>query len=237
MQQNPIDEQPSEGSKKLYIIFGGLKAGVGMPPFEFVKAANILTEHKIFVRDFSQAWYHRGLPGISNNLTETSDYLRERINTYKPEETVLIGNSMGGFAAILFASMLSNCRAIAISPQTYLGIGKRLVNRERRWRSELRKTYFYSFFGERRYDLASINPKNSSWHADILLSANHARDLSHAKNVAHIPQIRIHKFDCKSHRLVKKLRDVGMLNKILLGEIPPTNRSGVIPIADQDDPY
>ena len=203
-----------------------------MPPFEFVKAANIITEHKIFVRDFSQAWYHRGLPGISNNLTETSNYLKERINTYNPEETVLIGNSMGGFAAILFASMLSNCRAIAISPQTYLGIGKRLVNRERRWRSELRKTYFYSFFGERCYDLASINPKNSSWYADILLSAHHSRDLSHARNVVHIPQIRIHKFDCKSHRLVKKLRDVGMLNKILLGEIPPTNRSGLIPIAD-----
>ena len=237
MQQNPIDEQPSEGAKKLYIIFGGLKAGIGMAPFEFVKAANILTEHKIFVRDFSQAWYHNGLPGISNNLTETSDYLRKKINTYKPEETVLIGNSMGGFAAILFASMLSNCRAIAFSPQTYLGIGKRLLNRERRWRSELRKTYFYSFFGEHRYDLASINPKNRSWHAEILVSALHSRDLSHAANVAHMPQISVRKFDCKSHRLVKELRDAGMLNKILLGKIPPTNGSGIIPMAGQVDPY
>lgn len=58
------------GSKKLYVIFGGIAAGLNMPPFEFFKSAQILNENKLFLRDLHQCWYHKSLDGISHNTIQ-----------------------------------------------------------------------------------------------------------------------------------------------------------------------
>lgn len=47
----PIKVEYVPDSQKLFIIFGGIAAGIGMPPFEFCKASNILSETRVFVRD------------------------------------------------------------------------------------------------------------------------------------------------------------------------------------------
>ncbi len=228
---SPVDEFPASGATKLYILFGDIKAGVGLPPFEFYKAADILNEHKLFVRDFSQSWYHCGLPGISKDILGTRDFLAERIRHYAPEETILIGNSMGGFAAILFASLLSNCRAIAISPQTYISPQKRFQHGDHRFGSPIRKTYLKALLKKKYYDLAKLEAGNSNWQADLIVSAHHTRDCSHAINVEQLPQIRVHRFDCNNHDLVKELRDRKILGEILQNRIPPANERGVIDLS------
>ena len=114
-------EELAEKSNKLFILFGGKNSGFGIPPFEFVNSLKILKHHKIFLRDFRQTWYHSGLTGHTSDIPETVSLITQRIREINPRETTLIGNSMGGFAAILFAKLIGgNCKAVAFAPQTFI---------------------------------------------------------------------------------------------------------------------
>jgi hypothetical protein len=214
---SPVREEPIKGSQKLYIIFGGKNAGTGIAPFEFCNASNILNENRVFIRDLSQSWYHMGLPGLSNDIDSTANYLKQLIQRYSPSETILVGNSMGGFAAILFASLVQNCRAIAFAPQTFISPQKRFANSERRWKKETYGTYLKTLFKKKYFDLSQLDTNTSDWQADIIVSAGHKRDMAHALNVQNFPQVTVHQYNCKRHRIVKVLRDQGELAQILHG--------------------
>ena len=112
----PVVEEPYEGSKKLFIVFGGIAAGVSMPPFEFYNSLRILQENRVFIRDFRTNMVPRGSAQNSRNILETWDYLARLIDRYRVDDVTMIGNSMGGFAAILFAALLGHVRAVAFAP-------------------------------------------------------------------------------------------------------------------------
>ena len=93
MQSNsPVEKLLVQGSQKLYVIFGGIAAGLNMPPFEFYKSAQILNENKLFLRDLHQCWYHKGLDGISTDIDSTAVYIENEINALQPNELFFIGN-------------------------------------------------------------------------------------------------------------------------------------------------
>lgn len=123
--ENTESNQKSElvktfNSKKLIVAFGGqvLKMG-GIPPFEFLNyLTKLYTEQVdlIFYVDLYQVWYHKGLQGITNNIPETSEYLKKIVVNY--EQVVFMGTSSGGYAAILFGSLCNVSNVIAFKPQT-----------------------------------------------------------------------------------------------------------------------
>ena len=43
---DPILEEPVDGSQKLFIIFGGIASGIAMPPFEFYQSSKILEANR-----------------------------------------------------------------------------------------------------------------------------------------------------------------------------------------------
>lgn len=49
-----IEVELSPEGSNLYIFFGGIRAGIAMPPFEFYNSSRIINENKIFIRDISQ---------------------------------------------------------------------------------------------------------------------------------------------------------------------------------------
>ena len=218
LEHSSIKQEPFKNSQKLYIIFGGKNTGIGMPPFEFCRASNILNENKVFVRDISQAWYHCGLSGITKDIDSTAIYLKKVIHSYQPKETILIGNSMGGFAAILFASLIKNCRAIAFAPQTFLGPVSRLKNNEWRWKSETFSTYIKTISKKKYFNLRSLKDDNADWRADIIVSEDHSRDLAHALNITELSQVKLHRYNSNKHRIVKVLRERNLLGEILRGD-------------------
>ena len=211
-----IREEPAENSNKLFILFGGKNNGFGIPPFEFVNSLKILNHHKIFLRDFYQNWYHCGLKGHTSDIPETVSLLAERIREINPQETILIGNSMGGFAAILFAKLIGgNCKAVAFAPQTFINPIKRFQLKDKRWNREIIKTYYNSLLRKKYFDLSKLDRAGGEWSARIFVSSRHRLDRLHARNIAHFPQIAVKEFDYDSHRLVKKLRDEGKLAGII----------------------
>jgi len=214
---DPILEEPVDGSQKLFVIFGGIASGIVMPPFEFYQSSKILDHNRVFVRDFKQSWYHAGLPGISKDLDGTCQHLTDIIDRYAPEETVMVGNSMGGFAAILFAALVGDSRAVAFAPQTFISRRLRRKHRDRRWKGQLFRTSLRTAFSERHFDLAEL-PESGHWRADIHYASTHVLDTVHAQHLANRDHITLHEHPEGGHRLVKHLRDTGQLPKILLGE-------------------
>lgn len=157
------------------------------------------------------------MPGISNNVTETKEYIENLINKESPEETIMIGNSMGGFAAILFSALIGNSRAVAFAPQTFISPLKRLCCRDRRWRKEIINTYKQSWNRKGIWNLNRLIPKGN-WSADIYVSKKVRLDYVHALNLSAFPGVTIHEYDSGGHGLVKELRDKGELADILRGK-------------------
>jgi hypothetical protein len=108
-----------ETSDTLFVSFAGhdLVYG-GIPRFEFVQFFNkhFATINRHFYIDKFKASYHNGIHGISTNIDETAEYLKSEIQNYK--NVVFLGVSSGGYAAILFGSLLNVKSVVAFIPQT-----------------------------------------------------------------------------------------------------------------------
>jgi pimeloyl-ACP methyl ester carboxylesterase len=216
--RSPVLEELHPGARRLYFLFGGINARVGMPQFEFYRSAQILEEHRIFLRDFSQSWYQRGLPGIASNASEIADYLKSRVDALEPEEVYFVGNSMGGFAAIMFAAMLGRGHAIAFAPQATICPQTRLKIGDFRWTQQLLPTWAATVFTPHAYDLAPLIRRNEGQiSVDVYYSEQERLDARHAELLQGVPSVRLHPYDIGGHMLVRRLRDTGVLAEILRG--------------------
>ena len=74
----------------------------------------------VFLKDSTRQWYLGELPGISSTFDETLVFLRKEIAGY--ENVVFIGASAGGYASILYGSLLKITGVVAFDPQTNLDL-------------------------------------------------------------------------------------------------------------------
>jgi len=206
-------------SDKLYLIFGGIAAGIAMPPFEFYQSAKILNENKIFFRDFNQSWYQCGLDGISDDLLSTTTYIENEIKLLHPKKIFLVGNSMGGYASIMFSSLLEReSEVIAFSPQTFISPIERLRFLDYRWQREIFKTYVSSFSKPKVWNLKSQLKKYMPTRISIFVSKVDRLDSIHANYIGNMENVSVFKFSEGGHGVVKLLRDRGVLKDILSGQ-------------------
>jgi len=214
----PVEIKLTANGTDLYIFFGGIAAGIAMPPFEFFNASKIVDENKIFIRDFSQCWYQDGLPGISEDIYSTATYIRRQIEQIKPDKVFFVGNSMGGFAAILFAGLIDKGEAIAFAPQTFISPFLRLKHRDTRWLKQISNTYRKSLFKRKVWNLKPfLLRSNSRNKISIFVSKADKLDRIHASHIADIPGVNVYEFDTGGHGIVKLLRDEGKLPAIMSG--------------------
>lgn len=108
-------------SKTLIVSFAGhgLKYG-GVPKIEFANFLETYFSHidAQFYIDNTCSSYHHGMQGVSTNIDETVEYLRQRFEGY--DKIICLGASAGGYAAILFGSLLKVDTVMAFIPQTIL---------------------------------------------------------------------------------------------------------------------
>jgi hypothetical protein len=107
-------EYTDKGTNTLSIGFAGFYDT--NPRFDW----NILKRYEtdvLLIKDVKMAWYLLGIDGISNNVDETVVFIRKY--TYKYKKLMFFGSSMGGYAAILYGSLVNhNDKTInAFSPQ------------------------------------------------------------------------------------------------------------------------
>jgi pimeloyl-ACP methyl ester carboxylesterase len=213
--ESPVKEDLVPGSDRLFLSFGGIRGAMGMPPFEFYRSARILDCSKIFLRDLFQSWYQRGLPSIGDDAFAIGDYLRRKIAESGATQIRFVGNSMGGYAALLFCSMLQCGKAIAFAPQTFVSPDKRLKYRDRRWPLQIAEMH-KSRTASHIYDLQSwIRDHYPAMQASVYVSKSDKLDMVHANELAGFANVEIHRFAGAGHGLVARLRDEGSLAQIL----------------------
>jgi len=106
-------------SKFLFIVFGGAANKVaGERPLVFINYLKNAGCDVIFLRDFEKSWYHLGVNTVGNNIDEVAEFLKKTTNEY--ETVITWGNSMGGFASILFGSLINADMSFSFVPQTFI---------------------------------------------------------------------------------------------------------------------
>lgn len=115
------------GTRDLVIAFAGVMGGLGgidVPEFSKSLRAGAAERDVIFVRESPPAWYNSADENLIATLAAAGTGKR----------VLTLGNSMGGFAAILFALLLPGpCRSLSFVPQ--LSIHRDEVPFEPRWKS------------------------------------------------------------------------------------------------------
>jgi len=106
-------------SKFLFIVFGGAANKVaGERPLVFINYLKNAGCDVIFLRDFEKSWYHLGVNTVGGNIDEVAEFLKKTANEY--ETVITWGNSMGGYASILFSSLINADMCFSFVPQTFI---------------------------------------------------------------------------------------------------------------------
>jgi pimeloyl-ACP methyl ester carboxylesterase len=107
-----------EDPSRLIIVFSGKRGGLHMNRFDFLDLTGLLKHSRILLCDPWHAWYQRGISDRVSDFPAIVEALREQIAELAPTRVTVIGNSMGGFAAILAGHLLGADDVHAIGPQT-----------------------------------------------------------------------------------------------------------------------
>jgi hypothetical protein len=167
----------------------------------------------IFVRDPRQAWYQLGIDGIGADVAEIVDWLRRRCHGYA--RSVAVGNSMGGYAALLLGGLAELDVAVAFNPQTTITATDRAALNDRRWQPLIERVHAQS--GDTRYhDVRAAFANSSASRPQNLLffGADCCEDVAHAMRLAGDPSCHLFAVRNSRHQAVKLLRDGGILARM-----------------------
>ena len=214
----------------MLIAFGGLAGAMAIPPFEFFGATSDLPVNRVFVRDPQGSWYHRGAPGLGATIDEVARSLRELIDQVRPSRVVTTGSCAGGYAALLFGSLIGVDTVVAFAPRTYLGRGQRVRHLDHRAIREMWHVYDRRVGDRRYFDLKPIMASlaaSSNGDRRVHVSTANRLDLANARRLRGLPGVRVREHAVGGHRLVRALRDSGELGPILQDALFGANASVV----------
>jgi hypothetical protein len=198
----------------LVVAFAGLRGFLGgFPAFEFRKILSSVDVKSAYFRDHYAAWYHRGVVDIGPGIESVLRRLREL--QQEAQRVVMIGNSAGGYAALLFGALLG-CEAYAFSPQTFIEPDLLRDAGDDRWDEELAVLLDSGFFDSRYGDLAPLMEK-SEGRFEIFYGALDGVDWKHVEPVRGLDQVTVNRIENCDHRVVRHLRDSGWLLSFLRG--------------------
>lgn len=204
------------GSNRLLVAFGGLNQRPGLPVFEFLRVTDEIPVNRIYLRDEHLSWYHAGVAGMSTSIEGTLDPLRALIAEHGSERCVMVGNSAGGYAAILFGVLCSADEVVSFVPQTFLDRRHRIRNRDRRFGPWIRRLRAAPYWTPRYADLANLPFSGTA--VRIHYAGGYRRDRAHARHLERQPGVELVPHDQPrrtAHGIVRRLRSEGTLLRLL----------------------
>lgn len=210
---SPVWRDYSAAADRLLVLFGGIKLGFGMPQFEFSRVLSETPVKKLFVRDARQGWYLRGVDGVGRDVPSITQFIRTEQERAAAAHLIAVGNSMGGFAALLFGCLSGANRVVVFSAQTFIAPGLLWRVGDRRWKWKRLRAIIG---GEPRYfDLRPVIQAHPQTECHVHYSSTHRLDSAHAMHLEGLPNVVLHPHAEGGHRMVKALRDSGELTTIL----------------------
>ena len=204
-------------SQTLLVLFGGIAGGVSMPVFEFFRLTSGFPAKKAFLRDPRRGWYQLGIPGVGDSAADVRAFLSAVIERARAERVVMAGASAGGFAALLFGSWCGADEVIAFSPQTFVDAENRGLAGDTRWPEQIDALHQATNGRSATFDLLHVLPDApGKTRYQVHVSTDDPLDLIHARRIAGLGGVEIFEHERGGHRLVKTLRDRGLLQPMLL---------------------
>jgi hypothetical protein len=208
-------------SRTLLLAFGGLVGQIGIPPFEFFSLTATVPVKRLFVRDLRQAWYHRGIPDYAPGLPQVADALRPLLAEQELERLVVAGASAGGYAALLFGTLLGAEEVLCFAPQTVLDLDILAEMGDHRWDWRLGRQTEAGAVDARFTDLRRVLPAARCGETSyrIYFDDSLGADRIHGERLAGLPGVRLYRFGHGSHNIARSLRDKGALERVLRGAL------------------
>lgn len=184
----------------LIVAFTGVSHGLGGLEFEFYKSLRGIDCAPLFVRDSKVRWYQYDRPTV----TGIASQIQGAAMRAGAQRIVCLGNSMGGFGALLFGSLCHAAAILAFVPQS--GISPEVM-------SELDDPRF----GPQRAAIAEypfgdlLDEARPRGHVVVCCGSGDIHDLRHAERIAAAwPCEKIVVPDCH-HDAARKLKERGEL--------------------------
>jgi pimeloyl-ACP methyl ester carboxylesterase len=205
----------SDNEDLVLVAFGGRGNQIGMPPFEFLNLLSEVPVGKIFVRDIQQLFYQGGVVGLGQTIEEVATALESLLAGR--QKVAFIGNSGGGYAALLFGALLGIEQVMAISPQTFYCRSLRRLHKDQRWNDTVKDIYRLPRSQRRYLDLKPLLRRRTvSRHYQVYYGSGHPLDVRHATRLQALPGVVLCPQEGRKHNVAKPMRDDGTLKRILL---------------------
>ncbi len=187
-------------SEQLVVAFGGLGHGYGGFKVEFRQSLAKLGSSAVFVSDEACRWYQYG-PEDLKPIIDTINAVRAEVGARR---LVCLGNSMGGFGALLFGGWLGADAILSFVPQTAIEpeVTEALGDR-RYWR------YQKNIPAYPHGDLLKQPP--ASGRVVLCWGVSHPLDCLHAERLADVWDVETITVDGADHGVAADLRERGEL--------------------------
>lgn len=202
-----------DGGRPLLIAFGGRALKLGMPPFEFVRLTRDIPADVVFVRDLSQSFYHRGIPELGRTFPEIAGSLSEWVAS--SPRSVFVGNSAGGYAALILGSLCGATRVLAFSPLTFLDRFRRIVHHDHRRRSTIDAINRGPECQRSYLDARPIVAAHPAVRTDIHFASQNRVDRTHGRRMGRLQNVQLHPYQGRDHNVIVTMRDSGKLRSEL----------------------
>jgi hypothetical protein len=186
-------EEIKNNSDIIIVTFAGIGKKYGITQFEFVSVLDRLDCDQLYIKEEIPSWYQ-------DCFIDLLLYLKVKIKKYK--KVIFIGNSMGGYGAILFGSILNINKIIAFAPQTFLDKRNRSRYNDNRWENKINKLNQIKLL-----DLQYLKHNN----IDVYYAKDFKLDKYHAMHI----KCNLKPFDGKGHAGIKSLWFTGKLRNII----------------------
>jgi|1186.fasta_scaffold112230_2 hypothetical protein len=199
-------------SDTLMIVFAGIRGEMGIPSYDFLTISAAQGVKRLFLRDHHRAWYQLGVLGLADSVEGLADALRGIVAGCGASRVVVVGNSAGGYAALLFGGLLAADAALAFSPRTFFNWPRRLRFRDVRYGRDAVRLAMRGHPKPRYRDILTLP---ASRRSEVHYSTGDRLDTLHAERVRDMPGFAVHPHPGGTHHLVREMRDRGELGAVL----------------------
>jgi hypothetical protein len=190
-------------SRTAIVSFSGIKGMTGYVQAEEFRKSLAGTPHNVYyVKDKARHWYNGSFDQIVEILN--TDFRRRRIR-----RVLTLGNSMGGFGAIIFAGRLKGCRAaIAFAPQS--SVDPTIVPWERRYRKHTDSVAEWAGLDAKKLFADHVNYA-------VFFGGDAPNDMRHAKRLAARPRpnVSVYLLAGTGHGVARHLKMQGVLQELV----------------------
>ncbi len=198
-------------SDALVVSFAAIPGEDGRAAFAFVRLLSVLPAKRAFFRDPQVQLYQGGLPGVGNTTAEIAEYIKRLCIREKIKRVIMLGNSVGGYAAILFGILTNAHEVHAIAPRTRFVDGSDVVNAR-----NLEMLFRLAGKGNPTLDLRELHLKEKPRTKIYLYYPTRNRlDKIHALHMEGLPGVTLAGYPFSGHTLARYLVKSETLKNIL----------------------